>query len=165
MIDNIFEFYNLNSNDCGHAAAATLLCFHNYIGEDLSLLAGLEKAFPADELFGLLGCSPDRVKEILSAYSFKDTQIIDTEERFRTHIGLSYPLIVLLTVHTAFWGMSVPCGHWTVAYKYDDDYVYLSNYGKMSWEEFRLAWNSFVPRAVGMNGKAIGLSSFKARAD
>ena len=48
-----------------------------------------------------------------------------------------------------------PGGHWTVAYGFDGEHIYLTNYGRMTWDDFRRAWMSFVPRLIDMHGKGL----------
>jgi hypothetical protein len=42
-----------------------------------------------------------------------------------------------------------------VAYAYDNDYVYLTNYGQMSWGDFKRDWDSVVSLAIDMQNKGI----------
>jgi hypothetical protein len=51
--------------------------------------------------------------------------------------------------------IDLPGGHWMVAYGFDDEYVYLTNHGKMTWPEFRRGWNGLVPRLIRMNGRGL----------
>jgi hypothetical protein len=49
----------------------------------------------------------------------------------------------------------MPAGHWMVAYGFDKDNVYLTNWGCMSWEGFRQGWDALVPRLIGMSHRGL----------
>jgi hypothetical protein len=54
-----------------------------------------------------------------------------------------------------FLSFDLPGGHWMVAYGFDGDHVYLTNWGRMSWQEFHAGWNALVPRLINMRGKGL----------
>jgi hypothetical protein len=54
-----------------------------------------------------------------------------------------------------FLRFDMPGGHWMVAYGYDAGSVYLTNWGKMSWQEFRAGWAGLVPRLIGMRFRGL----------
>jgi hypothetical protein len=54
-----------------------------------------------------------------------------------------------------FGRFDLPGGHWMVAYGYDTAHVYLSNYGRMAWADFRRGWGGLVPWLIAMNGRGL----------
>jgi hypothetical protein len=46
-----------------------------------------------------------------------------------------------------------------VAYGFDSDFVYLTNFGRMSWSDFRMGWRSLVPRLISMGQRGLGLAT------
>ncbi len=65
--------------------------------------------------------------------------------------------MVMLDVpgRTLFNRWTLPTGHWMVAYGFDDELVYLTNWGTMTWELFRARWNGLTPRLIGMCNRGL----------
>src|SRR5262249_14320712 len=96
-----------------------------------------------------------QVERICRAYDVPLREV-DGEDELRVLLAAGQPVIVMLGVSGGkFWGIDLPGGHWMVAYGYDDTNVYLTNQGKMTWDEFRAGWNSFVPRLIQMRNHGL----------
>ena len=50
-----------------------------------------------------------------------------------------------------------------VAYACDGAGVYLTNWGKMGWDEFRSGWGALVPRLIGMRRRGLTARGGEAR--
>jgi hypothetical protein len=167
-LPSIFEFTNADGGlpvvNCGYAAAATLLTFHGHISPATEsprrIMTKLEGEHPPDNLAGLFGSSRRRVTRIFRRRGIRIRQIIG-EAELRESISQGHPVIVLIGVcaATLFNRIELPGGHWTVAYGFDRETIYLTNYGSMSWERFRRAWAGFVPRLIDMHGKGLIVAS------
>jgi hypothetical protein len=159
----IFEFVNddgaLCYRNCGQAAAATLLAQHRLFTPTQTtacqVLCALEHSHPPDNFFGWFGTSRRRVTRICKAHGL-ELAAIDGEDRLRLELDQQNPVIVMLGVSGGkFLGFDLPGGHWMVAYGYDHDAVYLTNYGTMPWSEFRSGWSSLVPRLIQMRRRGL----------
>jgi hypothetical protein len=165
---SIFEFTNTDGSmpvvNCGYAAAATLLTFHGHISPSMQsprrIMTRLESEHPPDNLGGIFGSSRRRITRIFRRLGVR-IRAICGEDRLREAVARGRPAIVLVGVCAArvFNRIELPGGHWTVAYGFDSDSIYLTNYGSMSWERFRRVWVSFVPRLVDMHGKGLNVES------
>jgi hypothetical protein len=159
----IFEFINddgeLCYRNCGQAAAATLLThegvFQPASKPAMQLMRAIENAHPPDNLFGWFGSSRRCVTRICKAHGLELTPI-DGEDDLRRELDRANPVIVMLGVPGGkFLGFDLPGGHWMVAYGYDQEYVYLTNCGVMTWPEFRAGWDSMVPRLIQMRRRGL----------
>ncbi len=82
------------------------------------------------------------------------------ENELRWHLTNLRPVMVMLGVEGfQFWKWRLPAGHWMVAYGFDSDFIYLTNFGQMSWTDFRLGWRSLVPRLISMGQRGLGLAA------
>lgn len=54
-----------------------------------------------------------------------------------------------------FLRWELPGGHWMVACGFDQEHVYLTNWGKMTWMDFEARWNKLVPRLINMRGTGL----------
>lgn len=157
----IFEFTNqdgeLTATNCGQAAAATLCARLFAPPKDLAdgVMSYLEKRHPPDNFFGLMGTSRIQVKRACRAQGVKVREIRG-EGWLRRCLAEERPVIIMLQVSAGkFWRWDLPGGHWVVAYGFDEEHIYLTNWGKMTWGEFRLGWNGLVPRLIGMRNKGL----------
>jgi hypothetical protein len=159
----IFEYINDDGGyvrtNCGQAAAATLLTFHGKLRPDAErarqVMAALEREHPPDNVGGLLGTSRRRVARILRAHGVR-LRVVEGEEALRRELDRGHPVAVMLGVSGGtFLRFDLPGGHWMVAHGYDRDHVYLTNWGSMTWEEFRRGWAAFVPRLIGMRFRGL----------
>jgi hypothetical protein len=50
-----------------------------------------------------------------------------------------------------------------VAYACDAGGVHLTNWGKMSWDEFRHGWGALVPRLIGMRRRGLAARGWEPR--
>jgi hypothetical protein len=117
-------------------------------------MSTLEERYPPDVLFGVCGTSKTRMRDILSQNRLSLLHI-KGETQLKNCIKGFSPVLVMLGISQVIWGMTVPGGHWMVAYAYDSDSVHLTNYGKMSWGDFKRDWNSTVSLAIDMQNKGI----------
>ena len=163
-LPSIYEFTNADGGqpvvNCGYAAAATLLTFYGYISPAAEsprrIMTKLEGEHPPDNLGGLFGSSQRRITRIFRRLGIRVEKICG-ETELREAMSQGCPVIVLIGVCAAklFNRIELPGGHWTVAYGFDDETIYLTNYGSMSWDRFRRVWVSLVPRLVNMHGKGL----------
>lgn len=164
----IFEFTNADGGqpivNCAYAAAATLLTYYGYVSPAAQsprrIMTKLEGEHPPDNLGGLFGSSRRRITRIFRRLGILVAQI-KGEVELRQAMSQGRPVIVLIGVCAArlFNRIELPGGHWTVAYGFDSDSIYLTNYGSMSWDRFRRAWVSLVPRLVDMQGRGLIVES------
>jgi hypothetical protein len=161
-LSEIFEFTNADGKqrkfNCGQAAACTYLASRGLLKPDGAVMRDIEKAHPPDNLGGWFGTSRYCVERICRTHGL-DLSEVSGEEELRSYLGGRNPVIVMLGVPgPRFWRWQLPAGHWMVAYGFDDEFVYLSNQGRMSWDEFRVGWKSLVPRLIRMNGRGLAVS-------
>jgi hypothetical protein len=171
----IFEFTNedgeLFLRNCGQAAAATLLTCHG-IWAPTEERAGahmwrLELHFPPDNLGGRLGTSRRCVESICQAHGVPLTEVAG-EEALRRELDRHNPVLVMLGVSPGtFWHIPLPGGHWMVAYGYDREHIYLTNWdeGKMPWAEFRRRWRSWVAWLIRMRRRGLAAAQPRRRDD
>jgi len=163
-LKSIFEFTNGDGSfvrtNCGQAAAATYLTFRGRffpaLDEPARIMAAIESADPPDNFGGAFGTSRRRVVRICRRHGLLLREIAG-EPALREELAAGRPVIVMLGVcgGRLFNRIDLPGGHWMVAYGFDDDHVYLTNHGQMTWDEFRRGWAAFVPRLIGMRGKGL----------
>jgi hypothetical protein len=161
---SIFEFTNGDGKfvrtNCGQAAAATFLTFHGKFelakDEPCGIMAAIEDRDPPDNFGGAFGTSRRRVARICRRHGIRLREVAG-EDAIRDELSNGRPVIVMLGVSGGhlFNRFELPGGHWMVAYGFDADYVYLTNHGSMTWDEFRRGWASFVPRLISMRGKGL----------
>jgi hypothetical protein len=159
----IFEYTNSDGShvrtNCGQAAAATFLTFHGRLAPGAEqahqVMAEIERYHPPDNLGGVLGTSRRRVIRICRAFG-QAVLPIRGEVALKSRLGRQHPVIVMLGVPAGrFHGFELPGGHWMVAYGYDAEHIYLTNWGRMSWQEFRAGWAALVPRLIGMRFRGL----------
>jgi hypothetical protein len=160
----LFEYTNWDGNrtrvNCAQAAAATFLtCFGKLpavAADATQIMRWLEKRYPPDQLGGVFGTGKSQVVRICSRHGLQLTEIAG-EDNLRAQLDKARPAVVMLGVSAGrlFKRFDLPGGHWMVAYGYDTDYVYLSNWGRMTWSEFRRGWSGLVPRLIRMRRKAL----------
>jgi hypothetical protein len=163
-LPSIFEFTNADGQlprvNCGQAAAATLLAFYGKVSpatqSPSQIVTNLEKGHPPDNLAGIFGSSRRRITRIFRRRGVR-IRVLVGEEDLRETVSQGQPVIVVIGVRagTLFHRFDLPGGHWTVAYGFDGEHIYLTNYGRMTWDDFRRAWMSFVPRLIDMHGKGL----------
>jgi hypothetical protein len=161
-IQRIFQFTNWDGSfvpyNCGQAAAATYLTFHGLLPSieerAVEIMRRIEADYPPDIAGGWLGSSRRRIEQICRAGGLP-LQGVHGEAGVRVQLSNSRPVLVMLQIPGAklFSRWPLPTGHWMVAYGFDDQSVYLTNWGKMSWEIFRQRWNALVPRVIGMRNR------------
>jgi hypothetical protein len=162
-LPQIFEFINDDGGyvhtNCGQAASATLLSHYGVFKPTIEtagdIMRAIEADFPPDNLGGWLGTSRRRVVRICKEHGVRVTPL-EGEEALRAELDRGNPVVVMLGVSGGkFWGYDLPGGHWMVAFGYDAEYVYLTNCGWMTWDEFRAGWVAFVPRLIQMRGRGL----------
>ena len=121
------------------------------------LLACLERDHPPDNLGGWLGTSRRRVERALRSRGYRP-QAIHGEERLRPALAAGLPVILTVQLSVGrFWKFDIPSGHWMVAFGFDEDHIYLTNWWdqRMEWAEFRRGWHGWVPALTGMRGTGL----------
>jgi hypothetical protein len=169
---SIFGYINsdgqLCRTNCGIAAAATFLTHYGKY-EPLperahAIMALLERDHPPDNLGGVFGTSRRRVTRICRVHGIR-LEEVRGEAELRQRLAEQDPVIVMLGTcgGRLFNRFDLPGGHWMVAYGYDDEHVYLTNWGSMDWADFRDRWGRLVPRLIDMRYK--GLAAVDADED
>ena len=79
------------------------------------------------------------------------------EGELRIQLSQGNPALVMLgiTARRLLNRLDLPGGHWMVAYGYDADHVYLTNWGRMTWQEFRAGWGKLVPQLIHMHHRGL----------
>src|SRR5262249_9574236 len=96
-----------------------------------------------------------RVTQICHAHGL-DVTPIRGEQALRAHLARRNPVVVMLGVSGGrFMRFELPGGHWMVAYGFDTDHVYLTNWGRMTWDRFRTGWSALVPRLISMRHQGL----------
>ncbi|MFT3878965.1 MAG: hypothetical protein QM703_04810 [Gemmatales bacterium] len=150
--------------NCGLAASATMLTFLGKMAVESTTgshssrnMAELESTFPPNILGGLAGTSRGRVERILDAHGAELVEILG-EEELRRSLHAGQPVAVMLKVPgNTVWGMTMPAGHWMVAYGCDEKKIYLTNWDidGMTWEEFREGWAHLIPWCINMDRRGL----------
>ena len=159
----IFAYTNADGElfrtNCGQAAVATFLTHHGRLSPDagkaMTTMRRLELEHPPNNLFGALGTSRRRVERACRAFGLPLKEVAG-EAALRAELDRQNPVLVMLglPIRTR-WGVDLPGGHWMVAYGYDAEYVYLTNYGRMPWPAFRRGWRSFVAWLIRMRRRGL----------
>ena len=149
---SIVEYTNadgdLTSTNCGQAAAATLVNFAMPVKNSDGLVRTFEQCFPPNVMFGTLGTSPAQIIRMLDSLKIKVDKIGPNAE---SCLVAKEPVLLLVGVlWKEFLHLKLREPHWTVAYGYDHDSVYLTNYGKMSCIDFWDGWGDPLVKMVGM---------------
>jgi hypothetical protein len=173
-IESIFEFTNgdgrYTRTNCGQAAAVTFLTFHGRLSPDedqpAQIMSEIEDSYPPDNMGGAFGTSRRRVAMICRKHGM-DVMEIEGEEALREHLSRRDPVIVMIGVSAGriLRYFDLPGGHWMVAYGYDQEHIYLTNHGSMTWDEFRGGWRSFVPRLISMRCRGLVAASQSSLAE
>jgi hypothetical protein len=162
-VGRIFEYTNFDGRmprtNCGLAAAATFLTFHSKIPpieqRAHQVMRLIERDHPPDNLAGLFGTSRRRVQRICRAYGIR-TKAIEGEAALRAHVAYGNPVIVLLGVTGQLCGFNLPMAHWMVVYGYDENNVFVTNWGQyIGWDVFRQNWNHLFCRLVNMGRRGL----------
>lgn len=166
-LPEFFEFDNWDGRwtkfNCGQAAACSLLRHYGRLEAVAEAMQAIERVFPPDNLGGWLGTSRSRVEEICRAAGIP-LQETRGEEAIRENLSRLRPVIVMLGLpgRVRLLGFPLPVGHWMVAYGFDENFVYLSNWGRMAWEDFRRGWRSIVPRLIRMHHRGLVVADTSA---
>jgi hypothetical protein len=171
-LGHIYEFVNADGRltkwNCGQAAATTLLTHHGALRvcEDnpSSILCDIENVFPPDQLGGWFGSSRRRVTTICKAHGLCLKEIRG-EEQLRAELTCGNPVVVMLGVSGGqLMGWDLPGGHWMVAYGFDDESIFLTNWGEpMPWPNFRKRWRSLVSQLIQMSDRGLAASGTTQR--
>ncbi len=158
-LGQIFEFVNADGHftrfNCGQAAACTLLTHHGKLKPEAEIMPKVEREYPPDNLGGWLGTSRRRVEQVCRGFGVA-TEVIVGEAELRLSLELRRPVIVMLgRPGQKILGIKMPMGHWMVAYGFDDENVYLSNHGPMTWDEFRRGWHGLAPWLIRMDQRGL----------
>lgn len=158
---SIYEYQNedgaLPDMNCGQAAIATLLASSNPSYERSNLVMQIEASWPPDMMLGYLGTSKRRMYDILRAYGHEPKEVVGFAA-LKTLLERNKLVIVTCqTTFTMFGGISLPSAHWMVAFDYDQDYIYLSNWwdNRMTHKEFLDSWNGWIPWLGNMSLRGI----------
>jgi hypothetical protein len=154
----------LCETNCGLAASATLLTYFGKMQAAPTIepemnpnMLALEESFPPNILGGIAGTSRGRVERILDAYGCEALEV-DGEEGLRQSLASGQPVAVMLQVEgQKMLGMTMPAGPWMVAYSFDAERIYLTNWSDdaMTWEEFRAGWSALFPWCINMQRKGL----------
>jgi hypothetical protein len=165
---SIYQFTNedgLNpDNVCGLAACATLLAYCGLLRPEIASLREIEANHPPDLFFGKLGTSPLRIQAILEAYGADTIQKVNTVDALTQWVDASWPVICLIQNTGGLFGLK-DGAHWFVAFAYDDDGVFVTNYGDpchLSWSDFEERWDSPLATLASVDFKGITNASRSA---
>lgn len=159
-LGRVFEYVNWDGRlirwNCGLAAAATLLTHYGWSpARPDEPLHDIERDFPPDILGGWFGTSRRRVVRICKAYGMPLREVRG-EAALRACLATGTPVIVMTQVPAGtLLGRELPGGHWMVAYGFDEQSIYLTNWGSMPWEVFRRRWRSLISRAIQMSERGL----------
>jgi hypothetical protein len=163
-IRRIFQFTNSDGSfvpfNCGQAAAATYLAFNGLLPscEEQSgeVMSWIETAHPPDIVGGWFGSSRRRIARICNSFGLP-LEEIHGEQLLREQLNNCRPVLVMLDVpgRNLFKRWTLPAGHWMVAFGFDEENVYLTNWGAMTWPAFRQRWNGLTPRLIGMRNQGL----------
>lgn len=166
------------NTNCGQAAACTMLTYRGKFTKDTTVpnpnMLTLEASYPPDNAGGLLGTSRKQIEAIFKAYDLK-VATVSGQADLKTAIQNNKPVVVMTSVtyqslpvfrtpSVSMFGVTIPSistpkeiptAHWMVAYGYDDNKIYLTNYGAMTWEEFLGRWGSLIGKAIDMQSKGL----------
>ena len=151
--NRIWQYTNYTvdiDNTCGQAAVATILTNYQILREDPgeAVLANVYNRFPPDFPFGK-GTSSGRIQSSLREGWGVNSKWKGGVDELRKWISNRYLVILLLDVGRIpeIWGGDWGF-HWTVAFAYDNDFIYLTNWpnnGRCSWFTLSKAWWSDNP--------------------
>lgn len=158
-LPSIFEFTNWDGThtrfNCGQAAACTLLTHHGKLESTSDVMLAVESAHPPDNLGGYLGTSRRRLERVCRVHGVLLGEV-EGEDELRARLAERRPVIVMLQINgPRIFGYPVPLGHWMVAYGFDHDYIYLTNWGRMIWADFRRGWAGRVPWLIRMKNRGL----------
>jgi Peptidase_C39 like family len=160
-LKQIFQYTNDDGVDpatvCGQAACATLL---TYLGAKpaITTLQDIEKNHHPDLLGGKFGTSPWRIEGILEAYGATPLKHVSKEEDLKSYVAKEDPVICLIQNEGGIGGLFSGGAHWFVVFAYDDQGVFVTNYGStvhLTWADFRSKWNSTTTWFASVDFKAI----------
>lgn len=146
--------------NCGQAAVATVLRHLEPAHPENLLMPWLEKEHGPDNLWGWLGTSRRRVERGLRAKGYRPGTL-QGEASLRERLARQVPVIVAVQLSVGkFWKFDIPSGHWMVAFGFDEEHIYLTNWwdNRMTWEEFRTGWFGWVPALTNMRGTGVIVS-------
>jgi hypothetical protein len=175
-LPSLYEYINADGEyrrfNCGQAAACTLLTHYRAFPNDLAcdaacqVMTEVEDDHPPDNFGGWFGTSRRRVERICRTHGIT-VEEIDGEDKLRQCLDNRRPVIVMVgTEGPPILGRwHAPAGHWMVAYGYDANQIFLSNWSGagMPWPEFRRRWAALVPRLISMRNQ--GLAAVDQLAD
>lgn len=140
----------------GAAALATIADFYSLVARNPNtpLVKQTYETFPPDISIGIQGHSRARMQSALQEAGFTSPAYRGVDA-LQSALRQNMPALVLLDVGAAASeGWSTWGTFWTVAYGYDGEGVYLSNWpgdGKCAWGTFKEAWNTDLTRTAGLN--------------
>src|SRR5436305_8164743 len=156
---SVFEFTNWDGAytrfNCGQAAACTYLTHLGKLDSASEVMRVIEATHPPDNLGGYRGTSRRRVERICRTHGVLLDEIAG-EGELRAQLSEQRPVIVMLQVSgPRVFGYPVPLGHWVAAYGFDREHIYLTNWGRMTWADFRAGWAGRVPWLIRMKNRGL----------
>lgn len=148
--------------NCGQAAVATLLHHLGLLGPSKdgvdAGLRPLESAHPPDLLGGWCGTGRRRIERALRAYGLTSVEVRGADA-LRRSLAAARPVLLMLGFPVLAWrGRTLlPGGHWMLAWGYDPEFLYLSNYGRLPWQELDRWWDTWTARRVAMAKIGLGV--------
>jgi hypothetical protein len=163
-LETIFEYTNYDGDlvrtNCAQAAAATFLTCQGKLpalsDQARGIMSALERDYPPDQFGGYLGTGRHQVETICGAHGVGLTEIAG-EPALRVQLARRNPALVMLGVSAGrlLNLIDLPGGHWMVAYGFDEEYLYLTNWGRMTWDKFDSGWRAVVPLLIHMRLRAL----------
>jgi hypothetical protein len=166
-LSSVYEFINCDGEyqrfNCGQAAACTLLTHYRVFPTDLDcdaardVMEGVEDFHPPDNAGGWFGTSRRRVERICRVHGVPVEEVTSEDELRQCLENLRPVMVMVGTEGPRIWRWNAPAGHWMVAYGYDANQIFLTNWcgPGMPWPEFRRRWGAIVPRLISMHNRGL----------
>jgi hypothetical protein len=154
-VEYVNEDGKLSKYNCGQAAVATLIQFYQRDRE--GVMEWLEKEHPPNVLFGYLGTTRRRVERGLRAAGLRPYTIHGVDALKKSLDDGKPGIFTYQFELMKVLGVSIPTAHWMVAFGYNDEYVFVTNWWKhrIPWDEFLVGWSGWIPAITSMKNAAI----------
>jgi hypothetical protein len=173
---HVIELNNRAATLCGPAAEAFAATYWGLLAppEDTNaVIESMTARHPPDVLGGRGGTSPFRILSALRAEGLVNGGWAAGTDTLKEWVAARFPVIVLLDLHQA--GSPDRGMHWTAVYGFDDDNVYLTNFGfgikdaqgdllpddVLPWRNFERGWAAGLTRLTATAGQFLAV--FPAR--
>ena len=148
-MQNFIEYTNYDgihvNTNCGEVAITTLLVNKGKIDNGPDAVKFIENQYPPDILFGWFGTSPTQIQTVCEKFGCPLQKDSGVDNLIKC---LQKGKLCILLIG---WMEGLkPCGHWTVAHKFNDNIVSLANYDDVKIEDIDSLWSNIIPVLGGM---------------